>query len=426
LAICLLALAGVTLIGWLGLREFAFSDYELEALPAFSALTSGDVGGFLSAAPAYGGSLVMRAPFALLAHALGGGELAVYRAVALPCLLALGLLALVMANRARLASPRWAVGLVVLLVAANPMALSALDKGHPEELLGAVLCVAAVLAAWRERPALAGVLAGLAIANKPWALLALGAVVVALPTRRAQVGAVAVAGGVTAIVLAPLLLAAHSQFSGAIGGATHTSSIFQPWQAWWFLGGHSETVAGTLGVKVGYRAAPGWLSPISHPLIVLLSVPMTGLFWLRRRRQPGFDAMLLLAFAMLVRCLLDPWNTGYYALPFLLALLAWELAEGHRVPTLTFATTLLDWTTLELLPQAISPDLQALAYLAWSVPLAGALALRLYAPGRFARILEPATRRVQRSLPSVSRALGARPQPTVVSALSTPLSTSAS
>jgi hypothetical protein len=421
-----LVLAGVALIAWLGLREFAFSDYELEALPAFSALTSGDIGGFLSAAPAYGGSLVMRAPFALAASALGGGELAVYRAGAVPCLLALALLAFVLARRARISSPRWAVGLVALLVAANPMALAALDKGHPEELLGAVLCVAAVLAAWRERPALAGALAGLAIANKPWALLALGAIAVALSTPRARIRSVAVAGGVTAIVLAPLMLAAHGQFSGAIGGATHTSSIFQPWQAWWFLGDHSQTVTGTLGVKEGYRAAPGWLSPISHPLIVLMAIPMTGLFWLRRGRAPGVDAMLLLACAMLVRCLLDPWNTGYYALPFLLALLAWELARGHRVPALTFTATVLAWTTLELLPEAISPDLQALAYLGWSVPLAGLLAVRLYAPAACARMLEPVALRARRALPSLSRALGAPPQPTVVRPLSTPLSTSAS
>ena len=56
--------------------------------PAFSALTHGHVLEFLRLAPAYGGSLVERAPFALLPGLWGGGQLAVYRMVALPCLLA--------------------------------------------------------------------------------------------------------------------------------------------------------------------------------------------------------------------------------------------------------------------------------------------------------------------------------------------------
>ena len=75
-------------IAWLGLDGFAWSDYETEAKPAFDALTHGHVLEFLRLAPAYGGSLVERAPFALLPGLWGGGQLAVYRMVALPCLLA--------------------------------------------------------------------------------------------------------------------------------------------------------------------------------------------------------------------------------------------------------------------------------------------------------------------------------------------------
>src|SRR5215211_5053128 len=79
----LLALAGTALIAWMGLQGFAFSDYDREA-----ALAHGDVREFLGLSPAYGGSLIMRAPFALLPGLWGGGELAVFRAVAVPCLLA--------------------------------------------------------------------------------------------------------------------------------------------------------------------------------------------------------------------------------------------------------------------------------------------------------------------------------------------------
>jgi len=88
-ALCaFLAAAGTATMAWLGLYGFAWSDYETEARPAFGALTHGHVLEFLRLAPAYGGSLVERAPFALLPGLWGGGELAVYRMVALPCLLA--------------------------------------------------------------------------------------------------------------------------------------------------------------------------------------------------------------------------------------------------------------------------------------------------------------------------------------------------
>ena len=75
-------------MAWLGLYGFAWNDYDTEARPAFDALTHGHVLEFLRLAPAYGGSLVERAPFALLPGLWGGGQLAVYRMVALPCLLA--------------------------------------------------------------------------------------------------------------------------------------------------------------------------------------------------------------------------------------------------------------------------------------------------------------------------------------------------
>jgi hypothetical protein len=65
----------------LGLLGFIWTDYEREAAPALAALVRGDVGGFLSLSPAYGGSLIIRAPFALAASCLGS---LVYLAWSLP------------------------------------------------------------------------------------------------------------------------------------------------------------------------------------------------------------------------------------------------------------------------------------------------------------------------------------------------------
>ena len=84
----LLALAGCATLAWLGLYGFTWSDYEVETQPSLEALVHGHLARFLELAPVYGGSLIERSPFALLPGLWGGGALAVYRAVAVPCLLA--------------------------------------------------------------------------------------------------------------------------------------------------------------------------------------------------------------------------------------------------------------------------------------------------------------------------------------------------
>ena len=107
-----------------------------------------------------------------------------FRAVAVPCLLAGAVLGVVLAaSLLARGAGRGTVAIVVGLCAVNPITLRALDIGHPEELLGAVLCAGAVLAAVRGRSTLAGVLLGLAVANKAWALLAVGPVLLALAGR---------------------------------------------------------------------------------------------------------------------------------------------------------------------------------------------------------------------------------------------------
>ena len=125
---------------------------------------------------------------------------------------------------------------------ANPLTLRALELGHPEELLGGALCVAAVLLAARERPLWAGLALGLAIANKEWALLAVGPVLLALAPRpgawqwRRVILCLLCAGAVAAMVLAPLALVAPSGFAAPRGAATPQQEVFLPWQVWWFFG----------------------------------------------------------------------------------------------------------------------------------------------------------------------------------------------
>src|SRR5215213_9589643 len=123
-----LALAGAALMAWMGLRGFAFSDYDREAAPAYLALAHGHVGAFLSLAPAYGGSLMLRAPFAMAPDLWGGGELAVFRAAALPCALAGVALGLALAAQALARGlGRGTAALALTVCAANPITWRAFE-----------------------------------------------------------------------------------------------------------------------------------------------------------------------------------------------------------------------------------------------------------------------------------------------------------
>jgi hypothetical protein len=416
----LAAAACTATMAWLGLYGFAWNDYEVEARGAFEALVHGQLTNFLRLTPAYGGSLVLRAPFALLTDLWGGGELAVYRMVALPCLvsaavLGVWLMAAMRSHRQTLPGasaaehPALARGVALGLCVANPLTLRALELGHPEELLGASLCVAAVLLAGADRPVWAGLLLGAAVANKEWALPAIGPVLLALPSRRGI--CLLVGTGVAGALLAPPALVRSGDFLAATRStAAPSSGIFQPWQVWWFIGRHGPVVRGLSGqIKPGYRTAPGWVGEVSHPLIVAVALPLSALLWLCRRgaavrtrnalqggsrrdspdhgalRSPSAgrrrnEALLLLALLMLLRCMLDIWDNVYYLLPFVLALTAWECLGDRGLPVLALASTALAWITFQWLPAHASPDLQSVFFLLWTVPLAAGLTVKLYTP----------------------------------------------
>jgi hypothetical protein len=119
---------------------------------------------------------------------------------------------------------------------------------------------------------------------------------------------------------------------------------------------------------------------------------MAAALWLQRRRGTGAvgerDALLLLTLVLLLRCLLDTWNTGYYMLPFLLALLSWEaLGTGRRLPLLTLVAVILPWIgTYQLSAHGMSADLQSAIYLAWTLPLCAGLAMAVFVPGLMSRL----------------------------------------
>jgi hypothetical protein len=397
----LAATAGVVLLVLLGLTSAEWTDFEREAQPAFEALRGGDLHGFLGNSPAYAGSLALRAPFALMANLWDGGTLALFRLVAIPCVAAVAVLGVLLWSRSRgRFSGRLTPWIVLAVCLANPLLIDALHMGHGEDLLGAALCLGAVLAAGARRPALAGVLLGLAVANKPWAVVAVGPVLLTLRTGQVRaLAAAAVAGG---IVIAPFLLGGGLGVTTAV--AQSSGGIFKPWQIWWFTGDHGYVVAETLGPQPGWRIGPDWVAKWSHPIVVLAPALLCAAAWRPLRRRRWEDGLLLLALCFLLRGLLDVWNTSYYALPLVLAIVAWEAHVRSGLPLLAIGVTAMAWLTMVQLQGLISPDAQAVAYLAWAVPLAIALGLRLVAPERFARLAEPAGTVVRRRLPMLAGA----------------------
>jgi len=392
------AALGISLVGWLGLTDWAWNDYDREARPAFDALLAGHLLGFLKLAPAYGGSLVLRAPFVLITKLWGGGQLAIYRASAAPCLIASAILGVWLVARLRARGvPLMTRALALGLCAANPVTLLALETGHPEELLGAVLCVAAVAVALDGRPLGAGALLGLAVANQEWALLAAGPVLLALPRGRVRAAAVALA--LAGAILLPL--AAAGPFVAQVKGAAAPDNlVFSPWQLWWFLGPPLHRVIA--GEPWATRLDPGWLAAVAHPLIVAVALPLSLLCaWRRRRglRAAAREPLLLLCLLLLLRCALDPWDNWYYPLPFLLALLVWEVRDGSGPPILALCASGAWWILTQwLVPShGFSADEQSLLFLAAAVPALIALLLALYAPGAGRRLRARPLRRAVRA-----------------------------
>ena len=353
----LTALAVLSAIGVSWYRG-GLGDYPHDAAGAVDALAGGHVLRSLTVhpQPLMGPiAILIRAPFVAAGHLFGAGSLAGYRLGAIPCLIAAGLLGVVLLRTFAPASRRGAASIVVVLLAvASPAATSAVELGHPEEVLCAALSVLAVVAAMRSRVVATSVLLGLALATKQWAVIAVPPAVLAVPPRyRWRVAAGA--AGLAALLTLPQVLADPSGFASVSQhAATATNDTFV--QSWWYLVGHT---------------LPGWLARSTHPLIVLAAFPLTVLAY--RRGLRADDALPLLALLFLVRCVLDPVDNYYYHLPLLLALLAWDVKMRRQLPFASLAATLCLIVTNSFLDGMTASAF----YFAWTAALAGVLCVVL-------------------------------------------------
>ena len=335
------------------------NDFFHEAYPAYRALIHGHVGSFFQLAPAYVGSLILRAPFALLAGAFGADKQGIYIATALPCLFAGSWLGVWWAReRWRLAGGGSLFSLLVLC-ALNPVVILCLSFGHPEDVLGGALCVAAVLMSARGRAGWAGVLAGLAVVNKSWGLVVVPIVLISRPAgrRRATLAMIVT----TAAVMVPALLLRQV--------------------------GSASSAAATLGSTVGdnfpsqllyWFGQKSFVVQHAHYLIVAAAVVAALIWWRRKALAPPQEAsrqaLLLLAMVLLLRAALDPEDNIYYHVPFLMAMMAYE--QG-RMPRLTILATAV---LVAIIPPwyHLSATQTSIAYTATVLPLLIWMALHLY------------------------------------------------
>lgn len=337
--------------------------------PAVDALVRGDLSAYAAHQPAQGPvSILLRAPFAALAPA--GDQLARYRLGVFPCVLALALAALAvgaaMQRRGKRPWEAWAVAALLLLA---PVMRAALTWGHPEELLATALVLGSALATGSGAVVAGGAAAGLAVATKSWALI--GLVPLALLAGRRAWRWVAAAAVTCALLVGPLVAANPGAF-GRAGRTASEAPLVHPADVWWMASQRHVTISdGPQVRRVHAPAQPTLVRNGVRPALVAITALLALL--VARRRRPTLDsALIVLALVMLLRCVLDPGDNGYYHVPFTATVIAWGALFGRR-PLLIAAAAVAATATV---PGPLGPhrDLVNLLYLAWALPVTALLA----------------------------------------------------
>jgi hypothetical protein len=222
----------------------------------------------------------------------------------------------------RRGSPLWHCALVVGLFLFAPPTNQALEWGHPEELLVAALVVAAALAAGGGRHKWAIALAGLAVATKPVAVLAVVPIALITGARPARTALLALAVGV--VLVAPLAVADAHAFRNAANRANDVFAV-KPMDVWWTTSTRHVTITTAAGKRqsVHRPRLPGVVNDGIRPALVVVAVLLALLA--ARVRPPTLErGLLLLALVYLLRCMFDPGDQTYYHVAFIACLAATE------------------------------------------------------------------------------------------------------
>lgn len=371
---------GVLLLAAMTLLTPAFTDYESETEPAVQALIHGHVGAGLPKLPIYGGSVLAETPLAWLVHLFGGGDLAIYRAVAVPGALGVVWCATLAARWMREAGQRRRNQMAALgAIALSPCLSMAWIPGHPEELLVTAVAVAGLLLVARggSRDTITGgVLMGLAAAGKQWALLLLPLGLACSPSGR-QAIRFCVSAGVAAVLLTLPVLLPQISFYTTAAKTSGGGGIFTIGNLWWWTGDPNPNYnGGTFGESSraktfeafttdnSARLGPHFVEAHAQQLIVVLSVVLAAAWWWRVGRtlnaapSPGetrgadgaagrlrVTSILMIAGAIMFwRAFADPWYQAYYLAPALTFIVLADARRG-RLPV----TGLVAWAVIWLM-----------------------------------------------------------------------------
>jgi glycosyl transferase family 87 len=373
-------------------------DYELFISDSVDALVRLNMDDVMRNMPVVGPlSLLLRAPF--VAAVFHSDVRVVYFIGCIPLLLGTGLVArwlfYVLLARQR---AREVAGAVVLLFLLNPVTFRALHWGHPEELLAAALVVAAGLAALQRRPLLTGLLLGLALATKQWTLLAVPGVTLMLPAHHLR--SLLLAAVVVGAFSAPFAIADAGRFVEANLAASNPGRYYSkrivvsrgdtprpegrtpvtPANVWWpFVSKRSERQGGQT-YHVGYvrdTVATG-----AHLAVAVIALLFAAAASGNVRRRPA-DGFALLALIFLLRSMLDPLDFDYHHAGFLLCLIAWDGLSSRRAPRLSLGVVMALGITFAhhpftLVQTTAHGTWMNLTYLAWTIPLAAYLSIRVF------------------------------------------------
>jgi len=192
-----------------------------------------------------------------------------------------------------------------------PLWAFVVNSGHLDDTLAILGVIAAMVAITRNRTLATGVLLGLAVATKPWAILALP-VLLGLPAGR-RLRPVLVAGLAAVLIWAPFVI-------GAPGTISALGSFRFP------LNGSSGPAL-LLGLHAG-APYPDWIRPLQFAvgLSAATLIARRGAWW----------AVPAVAFG--VRLLLDPGTITYYAGGLGAGGLVVDLVSAGSMPMLSLAT----------------------------------------------------------------------------------------
>ena len=378
-----LCLVAVAASAYLALLPSFVGDYAVDGGPTIAALIHGDFHTALANQPAMGPvSILLRLPFAWLVR--GDGQLSQFSAGAFPCLLVAGAVAVYLARRMRAQGRSFWLGAgIVAFSILNPANLHAIGDGHPEEILGAALCVAALISASEDRSLLVtGTLLGLAVGTKQWALLAIGPVLLAAPRGRMRIGLLGV--GIAVLLTVPLALGNPGGFTTKTRAAADASVALMPDNIWYPVAHvrHVRIFDGVAPRVIEKRYLPRSISTHAKPFVVLLGLLLPLAVYVRRRYRPARpeEALLLLALLFALRCALDPISVAYYHAPLIFALIAYEALYKRGPPLLSMVGALVLWYLTVKVVWVIQPQTVMTIYLAWMIPLLAYLGGKLYAP----------------------------------------------